>query len=154
MTEEPQRAAPSAAPHQSGQRVWRLFQTAATRTSAANKAEPAPPREMSDEELAAPIIAAVADAYGVAPEFLTTRSRGPCGRVLYGGHYQAEARRQLMRLLFERGLGVSAIGRVVPTDHSTVIHHIRLVDEAISPEEHEMTATLRAASIASREETV
>jgi len=68
------------------------------------------------------IIAAVADTFGVTTQYLTGPSRLP---------EMVDARKVAIRLLARRGLGPTAIGRLIGRDHSTVLHHqhIRLSDE-------------------------
>jgi hypothetical protein len=68
------------------------------------------------------IVVAVADTFGVSPEYLTGPSRVP---------ELVDARKVAIRLLARRGLGSTAIGRLIGRDHSTVLHHqhVPLTDE-------------------------
>jgi chromosomal replication initiation ATPase DnaA len=60
------------------------------------------------------IVAAVATTFGVSKEFLTGPGRLP---------EMVDARKVAIRLLARRGLGSTAIGRLIGRDHSTVLHH-------------------------------
>ncbi len=68
------------------------------------------------------IVMAVADAFGVTTHRLTGPGRLP---------EMVDARKVAIWLLARRGLGPTAIGRLIGRDHSTVLHHqcIRLSDE-------------------------
>ncbi len=82
-------------------------------------------------------VARVARAYGISPATLTSPRRDP---VL------VEARRVAMGLLAERGLGPCWIGKVLCRDHSTVLHHLAVLQERSSPQEQEMLSDLRAST--------
>jgi len=79
-------------------------------------------------------IAQVARADGVSPATLVSRRRDPL---------LVEGRRVAMGLLAERGLGPCWIGKVLHRDHSTVLHHLAVLQEGRSAEEQEMFSDLR-----------
>lgn len=80
------------------------------------------------------VVVQVAHAYGLTPSALLARRRDPL---------VVEARRVTMHLLAERGLGPTAIGRVVRLDHSTVLHHLARLRTRPTWEEREMLTALQ-----------
>jgi len=80
------------------------------------------------------IVARVAQAYGVSPATLVSRRRDPL---------LVEARRVVMGLVAERGLGPCWIGKVLHRDHRTVLHHLVVLRPGRSAEEQEMLSDLR-----------
>lgn len=66
--------------------------------------------------IVAEVRAAVAEAYGLTVAHLEGRSMVPPG---------PEARREVMTRLWERGLSLSEIGRLLGRDHSTVYSAVR-----------------------------
>lgn len=88
------------------------------------------------------LIARVARAYEVSPEELLGPSRLP---------YLVEGRRVVMALLHEHGLGASAIGHLIGRDHSTVVHHLKMMKSALTWEEREMLTRLRRELAQSRQ---
>ena len=80
------------------------------------------------------IVERVARAYALTPEKLLSGDRHAL---------LVEARRVAMQLLRERGMDVVTIGRVIGRDHSTVLHHLGLIQHSPTPDERAMLALLR-----------
>ena len=85
------------------------------RPAAPSPAVPCAPPPAAGSRPACPtperIMASVAQAYGIG---LPSRRRDP---------YTVDAKRVVIALLTQAGLGVTAIGRVLDLHHSTVLHH-------------------------------
>ena len=99
-------------------------------TQAAGARRPA--RASWGEALA--LVSRVAGAYALTREELLASDRRPL---------TVEARRVAMQLLRERGLDVVTIGRIMERDHSTVLHHLALIQQSPTPDERIMLARLR-----------
>ena len=80
------------------------------------------------------VIGAVARAYNLQPADIVGRSRHAL---------VVEARRVVIGLLADAGYGPMSIGRMVQRDHSTVTHHLAMLDRHPSPQELEMLHDVR-----------